>query len=119
MNEDLQKLKEIYLADDIDSEDREANLEDIRNWEKDLIENENLLSWQEHDITKQIMERAKKSYIDLSLRLIKDRKLSEEARLSIYSRQDAMLWLISLAGDNPKSALEQINNSIKVALSTN
>jgi len=117
MNEDLQKLKEIYLSQDLDSEDYESNLEDIQNWEKDLIENENLLSWQEHDITKQIIGQAKESYKDLSLRLVNDRKLTEAERLSIYSKQDAMMWIISLASGNPKSVLEQINNKLKVVLS--
>lgn len=119
MNEELEKLKEIFLADDVDSEDRETNLEDIKNWESDLIKNKNILGWQEHDITKGIMEKAKESYKDLSMKLVRDRELTEAQRLSIYSKQDAMLWLISLAGDNPKSAIEQIDNNIKVALSTN
>jgi len=116
MNDKLNKLKEIYLADDVDSEDRETNLIDIKNWESELIKNKNLLGWQEHDVTQGIIKKAKENYKDLSMRLVNEREITEAQRLSIYSRQDAMLWLISLAEDNPKSALEQINNNIAVAL---
>jgi len=55
---DLQKLKEIFLSDDIDSEDYESNLADIRSWESQLIENKNMLGWQNHDITKEIMKKS-------------------------------------------------------------
>ena len=115
--EDIEKLKQIFLADDIDEEDKEDNLLNIQSWESEIIKNKNILGWQEHDITKKIIDKAKENYTDLSLKLIKDRKLTEAQRLSIYAKQDAMLWLISLSGDNPKSAIEQINNNIKVALS--
>lgn len=116
---DIEKLKEIFLADDVDEEDKADNLADIKNWESDLIKNKNILGWQEHDITKGIIRKAKESYKDLSLKLVRDRELTEAERLSIYAKQDAMLWLISLAGENPKSAIEQIDNNIKVALSNN
>ena len=112
----IEKLKEIYLADDVDSEDYEDNLHDIKNWELDIIENENLLSWQEHDITKKIIEKAQESYISLSTRLSTDRDLTETQRMSIYAKQDAMKWIISLSGENPKSVLKDINNKIKIAL---
>jgi len=115
--QDIEKLKQIFLADDIDDEDREDNLLNIQSWESEIIKNKNILGWQEHDITKGIINKARETYIDLSLKLIRDRELTEAQRLSIYAKQDAMLWLISLAGDNPKSAIEQINNNIKVALS--
>lgn len=118
MQKKLEKLKEIYLADDIDSEDREENLKEIRDWERDLIENKNILSWQEHNITQEIMTKAKENYIELSKRLSTERDLTEQERASIYGKQDAMLWLISLSGENPKSMLEKINNDITIALSS-
>jgi len=114
----LQKLKEIFLSDDIDSEDYESNLADIRSWESQLIENKNMLGWQNHDITKEIMKKAKESYVELSTKLASDRKLTEAVRQSLFSRQDAMLWILSLSGDDPKSTIEGINSNIKTALNT-
>ena len=113
---ELEQLKEIFLSDDIDSEDYQENLDAITEWEQSLIENENLLSWQEHDITKQIISEAKSGYVALSIRLAKNRKLTDEERASIYAKQDAMIWLISLGGDDPKSVVEQIHGDIKKAL---
>ncbi len=50
---DLQKLKEIFLSDDIDSEDYESNLADIRVG-KPVDRKQEHSSWQNHDITKEI-----------------------------------------------------------------
>ena len=62
---DLEKLKEIFLTD-VDEETKQENLETITNWEKSLIQHENFQSWQEHDITREIAQQARKSYIDAS-----------------------------------------------------
>jgi len=113
-----QKLKEIFLSSDIDSEDYEDNLDLLKGWESQLIESKNMLGWQSHDITKEIMRKAKESYVDASTKLASDRGLTEAVRQSLFSRQDAMLWILSLSGDDPKSTIAGINNSITRALNT-
>lgn len=116
MNDDLQKLKDIYLAEDVDSEDYKDNLRDITEMEKSIIENENLLGWQEHDLTKKVVEMARRGYIDIATRLATTRDLTEGERLSLFAKQDAMKWLISIADGEPKLILEKIDSDVKKAL---
>lgn len=115
---DIEKIKDIFLAEDIDSEDYSQNLEDIKLWENDLFENENLLSWQEHDVTKSLVKKARESYQDLSMKLILKRDLLKNERRIVYAKQDAMLWLIGLATGEPAIAIQQINDDIKKVLKT-
>jgi len=113
---DIEKLKDIFLSKDIDDEDYQENLDQINEWEKSLIENENLLGWQEHDITKQVLTQVRESYIEISLRLATQREIEEHERISLWAKQDAMLWLLSLASNEPKVLLEKIENDIRKAL---
>ncbi len=113
---DIEKIKEIFLSEDVDDEDYQENLDKITDWENSLIENENLLSWQEHDITKEIISNTKENLLEVSLRLVNDREITEQERMTMFAKQDAMKWLISLSSDNPKIILEQINDDIKKAL---
>lgn len=114
--EDLLKLKEIFLSDDIDSEDYQENLDQISEWEKELVENENMKSWQEHDVTKKIMAQAESSYIDLSLRLVSDREITDALQKSIWAKQDACLYIISLASNDVKTAMESIQKKVRAAI---
>lgn len=113
---ELQELKKIFLSDDIDGEDYQENLQQITEWEQTLLENENLVGWQEHDITKSILTQARESYADISLRLAKDRNLTEQERMSLFAKQDAMLWLIQIQDDNAKEEIARIQADIKRAL---
>lgn len=113
---DLQKLKEIFLSNDIDSEDYQDNLALIKDWETELLINENLLDWQEHDVTKRIMAQAKQTHKDVCMRLMNDRDLSKSQRLSLFARKDAMEWMMSLASKEPEEAIKQIQSDIKKAL---
>lgn len=112
---DLDTLKNIFLADDVDSETYDENLAEITRWEEAIHANENLLSWQEHDITKTLMQDVRKFYVDISLQLL-DRKITDERRKSIWARQDACLWILSLGSAKPKEDLKHINADIKKAL---
>lgn len=114
--DDLNKLKEIFLANDIDAEDYQDNLAMIQGWEKDLIANESMESWKNHDVTQIVLKQTKESYIALSLQLVQNRDLSDKARASLWAKQDACLWLISLMDIDVQSKIEQINNQIKTAL---
>ncbi len=114
--DELEQLKKIYLSADIDSEDYEENLGLISEWERDITENENLKSWQEHDVTKKILEQAEESYVELSTQLAVNRTLTDEMRQSIWAKQDAMLWIIRLGAGDAKAALQSIKKKIKVAI---
>lgn len=117
MATDLEKLKKIYLATDIDSDDYEDNLKQITEWESSLRQNEDFGSWQSSDVTKSVILQAKKAYKDHAMRLVEDRTLTEMQRQSIWAKQDACVFLLSLVEKDVKSALAQINNEIKQALS--
>jgi hypothetical protein len=115
---DLEKLKEIYItANDVDEETRKENLEEITKWENALIESEAYGSWQSHDITRSISKRAKDTYKELSMILAMDRKITQEQRVSLWAKQDAALWLLTLTDVDVKSTIDQIHSDIKRAIS--
>lgn len=116
MNEDIQKLKDIFLSNDVDSDEYADNLKDILEVERNIVENENLLAWQDHDLTKQIVKMARKGYIDISTKLAIDRKLTDGERLSLFAKQDAMKWIMGIGEGDPKAVLEKIGSDIKKAL---
>jgi len=112
---DLDKLREIYLTD-VDEETRQENLEQIRSWEEQLQKSEAFQSWKEHPVTAQITQQAHKTYVSLAVQLATDRSLPDLIRTSIYARQDAMLWLISLVEEDHEAIIASINADIKRAL---
>lgn len=116
MEKELQKLKEIYLAGDVDDEDREDNLKKIIEWETSIRESEDFLSWQTSDITKKIAEQAKNTFKDNAVRLSSDRNMTEEERKSIFAKQDAMLWILSLTEKDVKGTIAQVQGDIRRAL---
>lgn len=117
MHKELEYLKAKFLADDIDAEDREENLQLIKDWEKGLIQNEAFINWQNHDITQEIIKKAKEVYKDMSLILALNRTLTEEKRFSLWAKQDACLFLLSLCDKDAKNELENIHKEIKAAIS--
>lgn len=116
MIKELDEVKKIFLAGDVDDEIRLDNEEQILKWEKDLYENEVLADWINHDITKMIIQQAKNSYKEISLTLALNRRLDDEQRKSLWGKQDAMLWLISLGSKDPQKEIESIKNEIKTAI---
>lgn len=112
---DLEKLKEIYLDPTLSEEEREDNAVYILKWEKALIESKNFDSWAKDPITSDIFSRARTSYVEFSRLLIENRELTEKERMSIYARQDAMLWILSLKGGFEQT-LNSINKEIQIAL---
>ena len=114
---DLDKVRDIFASADVDEETRTENEEQIREWETALIQNEAFAQWQTHDITRQIVTKAKESYKDIALRLASDRALTHDARLSLWAKQDACVFLLSLIDTDAKGALEQIKREIRRVLS--
>lgn len=116
MIQDLEKLKEIFLAGDIDAEDYEDNLQRIKEWESDLRKSEDFLGWQGSDVSKQILRQAREAYKDLGLQLATSRSLTEAERYGLWGKQDAALWLISMIAKDAKSEIAQIHGQIRQAL---
>ena len=118
IEKDLEKVKEIFLIDEIDEETKKQNLEDITEWEKELVENKAYLEWQNSDITRMISKQAKKSYADASYTLAKRRDLTDIQRNQLFATQDACLFILSITEKDAKSNLEQLNSQIRHVLNS-
>jgi hypothetical protein len=116
MNTDIEKLREIYVAEDVDVETRTDNLAVIAEWEKRLRELEGFSRWQGHEVTQEILAKAKKAYIDHSLLLASSRDLTDTARQSLWAKQDAVMWLISIISEDAKGEIANINALVARAL---
>lgn len=116
MTKELEKLRDVFLNSELDNETIEDNKKKIAEWEKSLLFNESLAEWQDHDITRKIIRKAKLAYKDNGLFLAESRELSEAQRQSLFAKQDAIIFLISLTGDDAQKEIEQINNEIRIAL---
>lgn len=113
---ELEKIKEIYLSSDVDDEDYQENLQKITEWESSLRQNEDFASWLESDVTKSILEQAKTAYRDFAMTIMAGRDLTDAQRASLFAKQDAALWLISLIDKDTKGAVKQILTEIRRAL---
>lgn len=112
---ELEQARQVFLTD-IDEEDAADNLERINAWEKSLIENQAFLKWQNQDITKQILDQAKKAYQDASVTLSFNRDLDDVQRNKLYATQDACMFMIGLMAKDAKSTVEQVQREIREAL---
>lgn len=112
---ELDQLKEIFLSD-VDDETLTENEEKIREWENALIQNEAFLGWREHDVTREIVSQAKTSYKNHAMQLATNRGLSEAQRQSLFAKQDACLFLLSLTEIDAQGAIAQIHREIRAAL---
>lgn len=112
---ELDDVKKIFLASNVDDEDRADNEAKIREWEKGLQDSEELAGWLDHPVTKTIMQQARSSFVELSLALL-DRRLIDARRIDLFAQREAMIWLLTFASKDPKADIESINNDIKRAL---
>ena len=115
MNKDLEKVREIFLTE-VDEETRLDNEQKIIEWETGLRENEAIADWRDHDITKKIALQAKESYKDFAMQLAINRALTPEQRQTLWGKQDACLFILSMTEVDARGALEQIRKEIKAAL---
>lgn len=115
MNDDLDQVRQIFVSE-VDDELRAENEAQIKDWEEGLIHSQAMQGWQSHDITKEIAKGARDSYKSIALMLANNRELTEQQRYSLWGRQDAMKWLLTLIEEDAKGELERINQEIKAAL---
>jgi hypothetical protein len=113
---EIEEVKKIFLSDDLDEETRAENLAQINDWETSLINSKNYVAWQQHDITQEIVKKLKDAYKENGLMLAINRNLTEPQRQSLFSKQDAILWLLSLIVNDAQEMLQQTNREIKQAL---
>lgn len=113
----LDEIRSVFLAEGLDEDVRSDNERVLRDWEEGLRHNEAFASWQDSDITKQIVQQAKQTYIECALLLAQNRDLTDRQRDSLYAKQDAALWLLALTNKDAKKMLESIEAEIKAALS--
>jgi hypothetical protein len=116
MIKELEKVREIFLSEEIDEELRADNEERIKEWEQSLIQSEAFASWQDHDITKNIVSQIKSSYKEIGVQLSTDRKLTETQRQSLWAKQDACTFLLELTEKDAKGTIEKITNEIRQAI---
>ncbi len=115
MIKELEKVSEIFLSD-ADPEYYEDNKELLKEWEKGLEENRLMLSWQAHDITKEIVVKVREAYKEFAVQLATNRTLTEEQRQSMYCKQDACLFIIKLADTNALEQVKEILKQIEIAV---
>lgn len=115
MNE-LNDLKKIFLDETLDTETYQDNLKTISEWENTLMQSEMFLSWQEHDATKEIVRKAREVKQSNARRLSTDRTLTQEQRSSLFAKQDALDWILTIATGDTKEKILQTHNLIKKAL---
>ena len=114
MNE-LEQVREIFLSD-VDEETKAENLQQIREWEHSINENSAFLTWKEQELTQEVFSKAKETYVDIGITLANNRELSEQERLTLYSKQDACTWLLSLIAKDARAELETVNKQIRHAI---
>jgi len=58
---ELDILKEVFLAPNLDEETRRENEDQIAAWERAFLEHEELRGWREHDVKERIARQAEDS----------------------------------------------------------
>lgn len=117
MDDELEKLRKIYLADTLDEDERAENEQTLREWSKALRENKALATWQTHDVTRRITKQTKQAYKDMAVQLATNRNLTQDERTSIWAKQDAMQWLLSILDTNAAESLAVLESEVKQAVS--
>ncbi len=113
---ELDQLKKAFLSDELDEETRADNERKIAEWEQGLLDNEAFASWQDSDITKQVVRQLKESYKDFGFLLATNRELTDVQRASLWAKQDAAVWLLSLVDPDAKGIVDAIQSEIRTAL---
>lgn len=111
----LEEAKRVFLTD-VDEEDAKENLERLQSWEKELRDNASYAQWQANDVTRSIAKQAREAYQDASMQLALNRELDDEQRMSLWAKQDACAFILSLTDKDAKTTLAQLQTQIRNAL---
>jgi len=116
MEKDLIKLKEMFLnREDIDQDD----IDQINEWENALRDNKDFEAWQNHGITQSIVKQLKDFYRDTVYYLGTVESISEVDRIKLWSKQDAIKFILSYMTKDVKGEFKQISDEIKKAIEIN
>ena len=114
----MDRIKKIFLAEELDTEIIEDNRRTLDHWEQTLNEHEPLASWKEHEYTEEIVQLFKNSYKNIGLKLAYDRKLSEQDRHNLWNKQDAITLMLELmlSDVDAKGIVKTIKREIEQAI---
>lgn len=116
MDKDIEKLKEFFLASDVDSEDYQDNIEYLQSIENSIRENTDFNLWQDSDISKMVLGMVRTVYKDICITLYSEDEMPESKRIELIAKKKACIWMASLLSKDTKSELESIHGTIKSML---
>ena len=113
----LDKAKEVFLDNSLDEETYLENQEIIQGWATELSNHKALASWQGHEMTQVMLTRFNKEYVTISLKLANTNNLTEQARMDLFARKNALEFVFSLMSGNAKAQLDNLNKEIRAKVS--
>lgn len=114
----LEEARKVFLADDLDDDEREHNLAEIQKWEQDIIEATEYENWRTHEITRRLAKEARDIYKDMTMQLGLRRGLTPEQIMSFQAKQDACVVILSMVDKDVQSTLESLQNTIRESIRT-
>jgi len=112
---ELDKVKDIFLSD-VDEETLVENQRKIQEWESELRKNNAYMAWREHGITGELNKMVRGAYRDHAMQLATNRNLTEQQRETLWAKQDACLFILSLTDKDAKTSLDSVLREIKHAV---
>lgn len=113
---DIETVREMFLGEDVDEETRADNIAKIAEWEEAIRTNKAFDQWQNSDISRSIVAQVKSAYREFGLQLAMNRQLTETQRITLWTKQDACIFLIELLEKDAKSVLARVDEEIKQAI---
>ena len=117
-NNQMERIRKIFLDDELDSDIIEDNRRTLDQWQQTLSENEPLASWKEHEYTEQIVQLFKSAYKEIGVKLAYDRSLSDQDRANLWNKQDAIMLMLELmlSDVDAKGIVKTIKREIEQAI---
>lgn len=113
--QELEKAREVFLSD-VDQEEYVHNQQVLNEWEQGVRKNQAYLKWVVHPTTQELNKMVKEAYKDFAMALAERRDLTDEQRMSLWAKQDACMFILSLTNRDAKSELDGVLREIRQAL---
>lgn len=98
---------------------RPEELEEIKNWEKQIKNSELWENWVKHPITQQIYDQMLERVVSISNSLSTDETLTEEKRRAIFQQKAVFKWILTLfRRGTDTAAYSRIENDVRAAIDT-
>lgn len=108
----LEEAKEVFVIGE-DEETKAENLEEINKWQQEFVELENFTSWQEHDVSKKLIEKIHHEFVEVSFKLAIDQSIDDSERKELFAKQKAMLFVLSLISQDTKENIKALYKEIR------